>query len=383
MTNKIASLILLILISLTITVLGETKSDPAFQILFINVGRADAALILSEDKTYLIDTGTKESAPALLSALKHLKVQKIDGLLITHTHHDHIGGALKLGENYPISQAYRAEFSETKPGKENKIDQTFETLKLPYTILKAGERIKLSEHVFADVLAPLVLSTGDDNDNSLVLKITVFNRTLLMTGDMQFSEENTILLNNPDRLRSEVLKVGNHGNPDATGEVFAKAVSPQYAICSTDTQVDRNSANPRVIQALEKAKWLVTENSDLGILMQTDENQAWILSVPKRQSSGLKAEITEIDVKGQSLNIHNLGESNDFSGCMLSVAPSGKLLFIPEGTMIASNQTLTISSIEAEGGLLWREKKIFSKKDKQKILLYDRFGNLLDAKLIE
>ena len=64
--------------------------------LFINVGKADAALLFLGDQRFLIDTGTKDSYDALEQALSLYGVKKLDGVLITHTDKDHVGGLKKL-----------------------------------------------------------------------------------------------------------------------------------------------------------------------------------------------------------------------------------------------------------------------------------------------
>ena len=74
----------------------EAASEKTVQAMFLNVGKADAALLALGDRRYLVDTGTKESAETLLRALAYFQVTHLDGVLITHTDADHVGG-LKTG----------------------------------------------------------------------------------------------------------------------------------------------------------------------------------------------------------------------------------------------------------------------------------------------
>ena len=103
------------------------------------------------------------------------------------------------------------------------------------------------------MLAPLEKNSEDDNDNSLVMMLHANGKRVLLTGDMQFAEEKTLLASGAD-ISADILKVGNHGNPDATGESFAKAVSPKISVISTDTSVDEDSANERVFDALSMSE---------------------------------------------------------------------------------------------------------------------------------
>ena len=103
------------------------------------------------------------------------------------------------------------------------------------------------------------------------MKLMINGRTLLFTGDMQFAEEQTLMDAGVD-LSADILKVGNHGNKDATSDEFAQAVSPEYSIISTDTTVDTNSASKRVRKALSESTIYVTEEYEGGITFTILEN---------------------------------------------------------------------------------------------------------------
>lgn len=231
---------------------------------YINVGKGDAILVQIDDKNYLIDTGLEENSEMLLEGLKAKDVDTLDGVFLTHTHKDHIGGMEAVAAAYDIEMMYRAEISENKKNGENKIDNLSEDLYLPITKLNAGDKVKITDDIYFDVIGPLVLNEDDDNDNSLVMKLVVNGKTFLFTGDMQFTEEKTLMDAGVD-LSSDILKVGNHGNKDATSDEFAIAVSPKYSVITTDTTVDTNSASKRVRKALSNSEIYITEDYDRGI----------------------------------------------------------------------------------------------------------------------
>lgn len=267
---KKALCVLIILCSLLCGCGTQSLSPPAegdLGILFINAGKADAALLMAGDSRYLIDTGTKDSAEALLRALDAMGVEALDGVFLTHTHSDHTGGMEALAEAIPVTRLYHAEFTELTKKGVNKFERFSQELNIPHQALTAGDILTLSEGVTAEVLGPLYPNSEDDNDQSLVLMISANGKKLLLTGDMQFAEETTLLTAGKD-VSADVLKVGNHGNPDATSDAFAAAVSPSVAVISTDTAEDTDSANPRVLEALgaDTAVYL-TQDASLGILV--------------------------------------------------------------------------------------------------------------------
>lgn len=260
------------------TVLTDTQTDAVenFMVEFINVGKADSALITAGDKAYLIDTGEKESVPAILSALEAQGIEKLDGVFLTHKHSDHIGGLKKLSKEVPIETVYSAEISMDEENGENKIEKAVEKAGLTQVKLTAGDKVEITSDLAFEIIGPLTYNSKDDNDNSLVMRLNVNGRVFLFTGDMQFAEEASLLEAGTD-LKADVLKVGNHGNRDATSEEFAQAVSPEIAVISTDTSVDTDSANIRVRNLFRDSEVLITQDYTQGIKVSVSSEGKLIL----------------------------------------------------------------------------------------------------------
>ena len=348
--------------------------NSAFSILFVNVGKADAAILRFGEHTVLIDTGSKESAPQLLAGLNALNVTSIDAVFLTHSHSDHIGGLDALAANYSIPMVYSPFFSEKDKNGTGKIVKRLEKLDLPHKELKAGDVITIADGVSFSVLGPLVLNEADDNDNSLVLQFTYGGKTFLFVGDMQFAEEQTII-DNGTSLKSDLLKVGNHGNPDATGEDFSTLVSPSIAVISTNTNVDTDSANPRVFSALSMADVFVTQNFPLGILLTLDDAGEINLSNPEDESVPIAVSIEQIDPESQLISLVNNGSSVDLSGCILFSVRSGAALRFPQGTVLGAGESLTVG--EGQPLFFANEDKPLSKKKSNTVQLFSPLGTLI------
>ena len=346
-------------------------------VFFINVGRADATLVQAGERNYLIDTGEKSSVVDLIAGLHIAGVTALDGVFLTHTHSDHIGGFAVLAREFPIARVYRAAISENRKDGSNKIDERAADAGLSLTELSAGDTVPLADGLAFEVLGPLEYNAEDDNDNSLVLRLSAAGATFLFAGDMQFAEEETLLRAGVE-LAADVLKVGNHGNPDATGEAFGAAVSPRYAVIPTDRSLDANSANARVIAALGDAEVIVTDETEAGVLITVAADGTLRVSEPRAAAQAFALSIVSVDRGNQTAVIKNNGADADISGCMLFSERGGELFRFPGGTILPGGQTVTVSGEGGGGEFRWTgEAKPWNTKKDDAALLYDPLGNLL------
>jgi len=350
-------------------------ANQTFAILFVNVGKADAAILRFGDTAVLIDTGSAESAPQLIAGLNTLGVGQISAVFITHSHSDHLGGLDALSANYDVPMVYSPLYSEADKNGTGKIVKRAEKLALPHQELMAGDVVAITEDVSFTVLGPLSLNEADDNDNSLVLRFDYGGKSFLFVGDMQFAEEQEIIASGAN-LKSDVLKVGNHGNPDATGDDFAALVSPAFAVISTNTTEDADSANPRVYAALPDAEIVVTQDFPLGVLLSLDDSGAIALGNPVREPAESSVVVSGFDVSSQTITLINNGATTvDLSGMILFSVRSDAVLRFPEGTMLAAGESLVIGK---GGDFSFKgEDKPLSKKKDNTVILFDRLGTLV------
>ena len=198
---------------------------------FIDVEQGDCELIVSGDKTVLIDCGEKIHSERVKNYLKNQGIRKLDYIIATHPHEDHIGGLSGAFEAVtadmtlcPVteydSKAFRdfASYAEQKGGG--------------ITIPDVGETYTLGEAEFTIVGVNSV--PDDTNNTSIVLRIVYGDTSFLFTGDAEQEAENVILASGQD-IQSTVLKVGHHGSSTSTSEAFLDAVNPTYAVISCGT----------------------------------------------------------------------------------------------------------------------------------------------------
>ena len=216
-------------------------------IKFIDVGQGEAILIALPEKTMLIDAGPTGSAPKIAQVLQELGRDKIDYLVATHPDEDHIGGMADVISNTQIGTIY-APNKTNNTATYRKFLAAIQNNNLQITLAEAGTIIDQIDSYKLEILWPKKdANFPDTNDYSIIIKLTVGNKTFLFTGD---APTNAILNSNPGHI--DVLKLSHHGSRTGTTEVLIHKLSPTYAILSY--AVDNPYGHPMqsVLNALRK-----------------------------------------------------------------------------------------------------------------------------------
>lgn len=190
---------------------------------FIDVGQADSILVRNQDKVMLIDAGTNEAGETVVNYLENLGITKIDYLIGTHPHEDHIGGLDDVINNFDIGQIYMPKIETTTKTFEDVLE-AIENKKLTVTAPNKGDKIELGQAVGEFMTEP-ILDEDNLNVSSLVLRLEFGNTSYLFMGDAEEENEETIRW-----PKTDVLKVGHHGSSTSSSESFLEQVQPKYAI---------------------------------------------------------------------------------------------------------------------------------------------------------
>lgn len=212
-----------------------TAADAPLIIRMLDIGQGDAILIERNGKFALIDTGDVEHRPRMAEYLRKYGVKKVDTVIITHPHGDHIGGMFSVFANAEIRQVYDNGVP-TSLSTYKTYRKILDKRKIPRRTLRGGEKIQLLDGVPFTVVGPLEKSNarGENsrqNNESIVGLLKYGNFTMLFTGDAEAEEEASILKSGAD-IKSIVLKAGHHGSKTSSTEEFLRAVSPKAVFIS-------------------------------------------------------------------------------------------------------------------------------------------------------
>ncbi len=260
--NKLWNYILYSLIAISILI--ETIPVNYLSINFVDVGQGDCTYIETKNKrSILIDGGGSENSDydvgekVLLPYILDRGKSKIDLIIISHFHEDHMEGLLTIMENLKVGKIVIGPANEDTTLYKEFVSITKEK-NIVVESVRAGDSIKIDDAKF-EVLYPNKDEkiNENENNNSLVLKLKYYNTSMLFTGDMESEVEEKITSN----VKANILKVAHHGSKTSSEDTFIERVKPQIALIGVGKNNKFGHPNEEVLKRLE-------ENSD--IIFRTD-----------------------------------------------------------------------------------------------------------------
>jgi len=260
----IFTLVLLLIFSLNVSA--------NLSVHFIDVGQGDAILLQHEKgDTVLIDGGDRFSSvkEKMISYLTEAGVERIDAIIATHPHADHIGGLPAVIENFPVDVIYDSGRVHTSKTYENYL-MLIDEKDIPFKTPRRGDQIELENLIF-DIIHPT-----DDvemyslNDASITAHLKYGDISFIFTGDIEKQAEKEIVESGLD-IKSTVLKVAHHGSISSTNDYFLEAVNPEVAVIQVGEDNRYNHPAPEVINLLKENDIEIYRNDlDGDIVIYTD-----------------------------------------------------------------------------------------------------------------
>lgn len=259
--KKNKKLLFLLFIFISILYIKSSLNKNTY-VYFIDVGQGDSTLIVTENnKSILIDTGGKLSykteswkqknkefnlmSSSVIPFFKSIGLKKIDYLLITHGDADHAGYALELLNNFKVINKY------TNKGRKNTLEKkiNINSLETKYMSIDNIEIYSLNNNIY-----------NNENKDSLVLLIKIYNKNFLFMADADKEVEKTII-EKYNLKNIDFLKVGHHGSKTSTGVSFINKINPKYSIISVGKNNKFGHPNSETLDTLKNTKIIRTDKA--------------------------------------------------------------------------------------------------------------------------
>ena len=245
----------------------STFNGDTLRVNYIDVGQGDSIFIqLPNKETMLIDAGEAYEVDNVINYLNNLGIKKIDYVVGTHPHTDHIGGLEEVINTFDVGAIYMPKVSSNSKTFEDLLT-TISNKGLKVKTAKSGVVVLSEDNLKLEFIAPNSDNYSNLNNYSAVLKLTYLDNTFLFMGDAETLSEDEITSD----VDADVIKVGHHGSDSSSSVEFVKKVSPEYAIIMVGEGNSYNHPYQSIIDRYESvgAKVLRTD-LDGNIICDSD-----------------------------------------------------------------------------------------------------------------
>ena len=230
-------------ILLSFILLVPTEKDKSFEVIFFDTGNSDCFLFrFSKDDYLLIDTAdysnnSKNISRNLILHLKNEGVKNISKVILTHQHTDHYEGIFELSKHIKIDTLIVSNrFYESNIGYQIRNNENFQNT--IFFVLSDTLTYKNKDYNIQFLHPDKNFTHPNENNHSIVCKISLNDITLLFTGDIEAEAENHLITHYGKYLKADVLKAAHHGSKTSSQLNFLNHVKPELVIFSA-TDDDR------------------------------------------------------------------------------------------------------------------------------------------------
>ena len=196
---------------------------------FLDVGQADCALIYTDNAAMLIDGGNNPDGELVAQFIKEQGIDKLDYVIATHAHEDHIGGLDVVLDEIDVECIMMPLVEHTSKSYYDLLD-AIDNSKAEVLMPEVGDTYSL-DNASWQVVSCHAQDEENLNESSIVIRLVHGEVSFLFTSDAEIVNELDMMVSDCE-LESDILKAGHHGSSTSSCEEFIAVVDPDVAIIS-------------------------------------------------------------------------------------------------------------------------------------------------------
>lgn len=225
----------------------------SFAVHYIDVGQGDCSLVVCDGKTMLIDAGENGHEEDVINYLRSQSIDKLDYIVASHQHSDHIGGLEEVIEEFGADTLIMPRLTKAQTPTNSTYTAFLKSVqKSGMKVLSSnvGDVYQLGSASF-EILGPVTNDAEDINNMSIMMKLTYGENTFMFTGDAE-KEEELEVIGTGANLDCDVLKVGHHGSNTSSCKQFLAAVSPELCVIQVGENNDYGHPHKEPLNRIKK-----------------------------------------------------------------------------------------------------------------------------------
>lgn len=236
-------------------------------ILFFDVGQADCQLIISNGQSLLIDAGNSKDGENIVNAIRALGITKLDYVIGTHVHEDHVGGMSYIIDSFDIGTFYLPYNTTSTTNFYKKLLTSLTNKEITITEANIGDNFQVGNAI-CEIMDVDNSEPENINEESIVVELTYGHKKYLFMGDAEKSNEDKRKWNDVD-----VLKVGHHGSNTSTSQNFLNQVLPEIAIISVGEGNSYGLPKDKVLDRLNKLECAIYRTDRDGTIQLISDGE--------------------------------------------------------------------------------------------------------------
>lgn len=238
---------------------GEINNKNNLHVYYIDVGQADSILIVNKNQSVLIDAGNNEDGENVVNFIKAKGITKLDYVIGTHPHEDHIGGLDDVINNIDADKIYLPKIQTNTKTYEDVL-QAIQNKNQKINSFNKGDKFTIAD-ANLEVMTDSILDKENLNLSSNIIRMEFNKTSFLFTGDAETENEKTI-----EWTPTDILKVGHHGSTTSTSQNFLNQIKPKYAIISVGKDNDYGHPKEKILKRLEKSGAEIFRTDECGTI---------------------------------------------------------------------------------------------------------------------